>query len=132
MTAPHYIICFKSTGHPHWWNRFLHPRALHVFAVKWTGKHWVMVHPRIAYLEVQVLDYTREEDLLKFIKAECIEGICRVDFNHLDTERIRVPWIFGLWTCVSQVKALLGIRAPWILTPRQLYRYLRYGSRRRR
>ena len=127
----YYVVCFKSTGYPHWWNRFLHPRALHVFALKWTGQHWVMVHPRIAYLEVQVLDYTEEEDLFEIIRGECIDGVCRVDLS-LDTERIRIPWVFGPWTCVEQIKALLGIRAPWILTPRQLHRYLRYGSRRRR
>ena len=30
----------------------------------------------------------------------------------------------GLFTCVTAVKHLLGIRAWWIITPHQLYRYL--------
>lgn len=31
----------------------------------------------------------------------------------------------GPMTCVEFVKGVLGIRRPWILTPHQLYRYLR-------
>lgn len=31
---------------------------------------------------------------------------------------------FGLLTCVGVAKRFLGIRAPWILTPAQLHRYL--------
>jgi hypothetical protein len=34
----------------------------------------------------------------------------------------RVPLM--VTTCVGVVKAVLGIRAPWIITPLQLYRYL--------
>ena len=121
----YYVIAFTHQGAPRWWNRFLHPRALHVFAFKWTGKHWVMVHPRIAYLEVQVLDYTNESDIRSIVENMAIEGLVKVDFNRLDIERIRVPWIFGPWTCVEQIKALLGIRAWWVLTPRQLWMYLK-------
>ena len=123
----YYLVCFACRGAPRWWNRFLHPNALHVFALKWTGKHWVMVHPRIAYLEVQVLDYENESDLPTIVSKMEIDGLCRVDFNHFDTERIRLPWIFGPWTCVSQIKALLGIRAWRVQTPRQLWRYLKRG-----
>ena len=39
--------------------------------------------------------------------------------------RVRHPWILGLLTCVEGVKAVLGIRRPWILTPWQLARHLR-------
>jgi len=123
----YYVIAFTHQGSPRWWNRFLHPRALHVFALKWTGKHWVMVHPRIAYLEVQVLEYDQESDLPEIVAKMEIDGLCRVNFNHLDTDRIRVPWLFGPWTCVSQIKALLGIRAWWVLTPRQLWLHLNRG-----
>ena len=31
---------------------------------------------------------------------------------------------FGLKTCVTLAKAALGIRAPWVVTPRQLFRYV--------
>lgn len=33
------------------------------------------------------------------------------------------PFMFA--TCVGAAKRMLGIRAPWVLTPYQLYRYLR-------
>lgn len=122
----YYLICFKDRGFPHWWNYFLHPRALHVFALKWTGNHWVMIHPRISYLEVQVLyEYELEEDIAHIAENMEIVGMCRVDFDHLDTDRIRLPWIFGPWTCVEQIKALVGVRAPLVVTPRQLWKHLR-------
>jgi len=35
------------------------------------------------------------------------------------------PYLRGPMTCVETVKSLLGIRSPWILTPRQLSRRLR-------
>ena len=122
----YYFVCFKNHGSPRWWNYFLHPQALHVFALKWTGVYWVMVHPRIAYLEVQVLyEYELEEDIVRIVENMEIVGLCKVNFDHLDTDRIRLPWVFGPWTCVEQIKALVGIRAPWVLTPRQLWKYLR-------
>ena len=122
----YYLVCFKNCGEPRWWNHFLHPQALHVFALKWTGRYWVMVHPRISYLEVQVLyDYEREDEVMQIVENMDVIGMCRVDFDHLDTDRIRLPWVFGPWTCVEQIKALVGVRAPWVLTPRQLWKHLR-------
>lgn len=40
---------------------------------------------------------------------------------------IREPrrWLFMLNTCVGHTKQVLGINNPFILTPYQLYRYLR-------
>lgn len=85
-----------------------------------------MIHPRISYLEVQVLyEYELEEDIAHVVENMEIVGMCRVDFDHLDTDRIRLPWIFGPWTCVEQIKALVGVRAPLVVTPRQLWKHLR-------
>jgi hypothetical protein len=123
----YYVVCFTAQAAPRWWTKILHPKALHVFALKWTGKHWVMVHPRIAYTEVQVLDYKNESDLPTIVSKMEIEGALRIDFDHLDTDCIRVPWLFTPWTCVEQVKALIGVRSFWVLTPRQLWRYLKRG-----
>jgi hypothetical protein len=43
---------------------------------------------------------------------------------------IRKPrrWLFMLNTCVGYTKQVLGINNPFILTPYQLYRYLKHES----
>jgi len=70
-------------------------------------------------------EYELEEDIVRIVENMEIVGLCKVNFDHLDTDRIRLPWVFGPWTCVEQIKALVGIRAPWVLTPRQLWKHLR-------
>ena len=42
-------------------------------------------------------------------------------------ERYRVPHLLAPFTCVEQIKALLGLRAWWVVTPRQLHRRVRDG-----
>jgi len=37
--------------------------------------------------------------------------------------RYRVRSIFAPWTCVEAMKSLLGIRAWWVITPYQLFKY---------
>lgn len=41
-----------------------------------------------------------------------------------NVHRLRIPWGITIWSCVEVVKAVLGIRRPWIITPRQLERYI--------
>lgn len=110
-----------------WWVDYLwfDRRAIHVFALKWTGYEWVMVQPRIGYMEVQVLDYQRESDLPLIVEELEIDYTYQVGFERLDKYRYRTPWLLWVWTCTEQVKALLGIRAAWVFTPRQLHRYLK-------
>lgn len=45
--------------------------------------------------------------------------------------RYRVRSIFAPWTCVEAMKSLLGIRAWWVITPYQLFKYCEahYGTK---
>ena len=43
----------------------------------------------------------------------------------IDADRAPRPPFLMAGTCVGLVKAMLGIRAAWVLTPYQLYRYLK-------
>lgn len=51
-------------------------------------------------------------------------GCCVVEVPLPDSQRIN-PWPAMLANCVSMVKRYLDIRAPWIVTPAQLYRHLK-------
>ncbi len=51
------------------------------------------------------------------------EGLTIVEFAARPRGLLAWPWMFH--NCVGAVKAVLGIRAPWVWTPWQLYRHLR-------
>jgi hypothetical protein len=38
--------------------------------------------------------------------------------------KLREPFFFGPWTCVEIAKAFIGLRAPFVRTPWQLYKRL--------
>lgn len=108
----------------YWWTRIVSPDFAHVFALKWAGDQWLMVHPRIGYLEVQALPYYDEQDIDQIVQDLEIDHTHKVGFERLNKQRTRTPWLLWVWTCTEQVKALLGIRAVWVFTPRQLHRYV--------
>lgn len=39
--------------------------------------------------------------------------------------KMREPFFVGPWTCVELAKAFVGVRAPFVRTPYQLYKFLR-------
>lgn len=43
----------------------------------------------------------------------------------IEVEANQIGWTFGLNTCVSSVKKLIGIRNPFLLTPFQLYKRIK-------
>lgn len=68
-----------------------------------------------------------EEAIARLLSDNIVTVILEVD---ADLES-RVPFFLrGLITCVTVTKAMLGVHAWWIWTPRQLYKYLlRHGAR---
>lgn len=40
----------------------------------------------------------------------------------VENKRVREPFFFGPWTCVEITKAFIGLRAPFVRTPYQLYK----------
>lgn len=62
-----------------------------------------------------------DEVAASFLDLEEVTDILRVRVD-IDREIGYIPR--GMLTCVSGTKSLLGVRAWWVLTPKQLYRYL--------
>lgn len=56
-----------------------------------------------------------------------LETFYRAQGYHVIATHRRGPirWPLMLTNCVSMTKAVLGINAFWVRTPRQLYQYLR-------
>lgn len=82
----------------------------HVAVTLHTHAGDVHVDPRMAYIDVR-RGTSKFGEVLQRVQARVPLG--------------SPPWaILAPGTCVSVVKACLGIRAWWVLTPYQLYKYI--------
>lgn len=101
-----------------WWGR-LFGRFGHVDAIVRSNGLWVHYAPGLDVTQITAVNDWREavpEDADVYRFRVLRKG-----------GRYRVPMIFAPFTCVEQIKALLGIRTPWVLTPRQLVRRVCHG-----
>lgn len=124
---PNYLewyIIFEARFPEYWWDYFCDMNYAHVWALKWDGFNWTAVTPYVGYTEVMVLPWMEKSDFKtivrksKWIKVEIIA----------DPARTRIPWVLSTAYCVDQIKMLLGIRKPFIITPKQLWNYLIRGQ----
>lgn len=100
-----------------WRARLLRRGFGHCFVVLCDGHFWIIVDGQEGVPFVRVVA-PAECDIAAFYRAEG----CTV----VETEQGAVPPVgpLAVANCTGLCKALLCIRAPWVLTPRQLYRRL--------
>lgn len=116
-------VVFTRPERPYWWARFLKPGFGHTYLLMQTAGRWVVLNYGVDALCLAVTHIPAYASLGEFVKPGDTVVRVRAELR----ERYRVPWVFGPLTCVEMVKAVLGIRSPWILTPHQLYRRIRSG-----
>lgn len=93
-----------------WWTKFLDPRMAHVEVWYDLGQGF--------YLALQPF-----HDRLEFSLVEgCPQGLVQRVTARRVTGKLLFP--FGVKTCVSVAKATLGINAPAVITPRQLFKHV--------
>ncbi len=97
----------------------------HCFVTLRDGGSWLACDPLKDRIELSVLAVTGDFALADFYARRghtVLRGLTRPDLTRRS---------FGVapLTCVTVVKRLLGVRSPWVLTPWQLYRYLRADGR---
>lgn len=118
-TRVQWYLVFSDTEAEHWWNRWLKPGFRHVFAIRRQGDIWLAFSPQQGFTDIDALEGT--ESVMDIITNP------HATVLHCDAERVmqglRVRSLFAPFTCVEQVKSLLGIRH-WCFTPYQLYRQL--------
>ena len=102
-----------------WWLRWLKPGFRHCFAAVDDGRQWLTIDPLLHRLEIRASGLASDFDLAAAYRAM---NLVVVGVAPSAVRRRTAP--IGLFTCVETVKRLLGFRAPWILTPRQLHRFL--------
>ncbi len=107
-----------------WWLRFLTPGFRHCFVLLDDGRHWLVLDPLAPFTDIAALDRDGAPDLpdwyrglgMTVVEAPVRRGLSRP-----------APW--GPFTCVEAVKRVLGLHAPFVLTPRQLHRRLTRPTR---
>jgi len=117
-----YYLAFGDSDIPHFWDVFTQKGYRHCCAFKWDGFNWLLVDPLGQCLDITVLDYTSEDDVPKMFKDN---GWTIIRYK----KTINKKFIFrGVMTCVTVCKQLLGIKACWVVTPKQLYNYVKRSN----
>lgn len=118
VTTVTYFVVFEQGNIKTFWSRLLKKGFGHVYAVRDAGDKWVVVQPRLAFLDIFVMD-KHEYPHIRTItgtKPKIIE------VTHAIKETKLMG--FGLLSCVEVVKSALGIKHRSTITPYQLYKGL--------
>jgi hypothetical protein len=102
------------------WLRLLRPGFRHCFVALGATGGWVCVNPLAHRTVVSVLPVEAGFDLAGWYRGR---GLTVVETRIACPPRRQAPW--RPYSCVEAVKRILGLRAPWVLTPWQLFRKIR-------
>ena len=121
--APSVLVVFADhTACP--WLRPLRRGFRHCFVAFRAGPLWLACEPLKDRIQLDALDLPPDFDLAAFYG----EQGHRVLLGRRPPPGPRRPFALAPLTCVTVVKRLLGITAPWVWTPWQLYTYLSEGE----
>lgn len=120
-----WYIIFTRTKLKHWVFKWLDREFQHCYAVKSSpgDEFWIIVDSKLSYTDVTIkskADYPH-------IRALDPDGVI------LSIRAIMSPsdyrYTLCVFNCVEVCKSLLGIRAFWCWTPKQLYKRLLWVAR---
>jgi hypothetical protein len=103
-------------GGEHWLSPLLKKGFRHCLCVVRADRYWVMIDAEMGLPKVSVIASV-EFDIEEFYRDEDINFI-GVSFG----KRINRPVLLN--NCVGMVKVMIGINAPFAVTPYQLFKYL--------
>ncbi|MGB0670899.1 MAG: hypothetical protein ACPGNT_05340 [Rhodospirillales bacterium] len=101
------------------WLRILKPGFRHCFAMIAEPEGWIIYDTLAHQTEIVLWRGLSEAEVLTSL---CARGNRVVPAILLDAPKKLAP--LRPLTCVEAIKRLLGLRAPWVFTPYQLYRRL--------
>lgn len=124
--AAYWFVAFpaQTEGSQPWYLRMLSPRWRHCL---------VLQHePQREINQILIAEHIGSQTRIELQARSIGSAILELQQKHaavvlLVEQRSPEPraMMRGPMTCVEFVKGVLGIRRPWIVTPHQLYRYLR-------
>jgi len=101
------------------WLKILKEGYRHCYVLLNDGKHWITIDPLSSYMDVNVHELPLDFNLPLWLKNSG-NIIMPANIRHINKQ---APWM--PFSCVEAVKRVLGIHKSFILTPWQLYRFLR-------
>lgn len=113
----YYVVFARSEMRIPW----IDPEYSHCYALRWTVAGWVVFNPALGFSELYVLESLDPDIRIALAGSEFTDIILVNAWRTI--KKWRTPWPVA-FTCVEQVKALLGISAWWVITPKQLYKHL--------
>lgn len=102
-----------------WWLRWLKPGFRHCFIALAGARGWVVVESLSHQTSIAYIPVGQDFDLAAWYRQH---GLVVVAVKNVATDKRVAP--FAPYSCVENVKRILGIHARWVLTPWQLHRYL--------
>ena len=122
------VVAFADAERPRWL-RLLAKGFRHCFALVRSSGRWVVINPMSHWTDVAVLaenaDGATADEMVRTLEERGLAAVaCAV------AEPAPRAWPPALFTCVEVVKRILGIRKPFVLTPRQLFRLLEHGHKK--
>ena len=106
-----YLLVYQSAGdYTAWWAKWVDKELSHV-EIWWEigGGYYTAIRPYHHYLVVDIM-YGPPQGVVQRVTAQRLHELAMFPV--------------GLKTCVTIAKAVIGVRAAWVLTPRQLYNYV--------
>ena len=104
-----------------WWLRFLRPGFRHCFVALRFADGWVVVNTMAHQTEVGLYPDAQPVSVARHYRAR---GMTVVACPVRPAPRRPLSW--RPFTCVETAKRLLGLDAPWVLTPWQLYKHINH------
>ena len=119
-----WFIIFTRSRYKFWALKWIEKDFSHVYAMKKSpgGQFWIVVNPLLACLDCELLCVEQYPHPRLFAG----DGVIILPVRAITKDVPR--WTFCVFNCVEVIKAILGIRAFWVWTPWQLYKYLTRGK----
>lgn len=108
------------------WLALLKPGFRHCFTTFESGRHWIVYNPLSHWTEIAVMENLGGEALAAWYRQR---GLTVVSWTRRPPPLKSAP--LGFYTCVEAVKRVLGIHAPSVITPWNLYKFLENDETRK-
>ena len=102
------------------WLKILKPGFRHCFAALESGSRWVIYNPLSHRTEIIVVG---TDDVFRLIRFYRKQGLGMVPWVTKIVPPTPAPW--APYTCVEAIKRVLGIHASRVVTPWNLYSFLK-------
>lgn len=125
MKVREWYLVYLPRDHRRWWGKYLHPDFRHVeltrpipYGPGITDVMWLHLIPTYETLDTE-LSFDPRPPWERCPGATVQKATALRAFD-----TVRSWWDFGPTTCVEVAKMALGIRAFWVRSPLQLFKYI--------